>query len=541
MTTPWISSIHTIIDGEAVRAATPNRPLTQLAQRTQYLYEQLLSSGLGESLVARSVNLATNSVAGTPVYFDRLSGEWKPARAEIALTPGNYGWAADSSYVQGFVISKIGSNSGDIGLSGKFRKTAHNIDWQTVIDDGVFTPGVYYLSALTGKISRTRSLLTVYFGTIDADGDIVFAPSVNGNLRDHIHYRVDLTSSLSADASTLGWAPAASFYDIDINPPVGAIYGYTVHLDLTLKNLFPPTPLIAQALYRDGKLLKDDGSVYVLNADGIWWMSATDSPAVPGGNTAAPLALWLTRSETSTPIVSSLNPAESAEALPVVFRSPSGITTNSGDLVAGIESFYPFSTEDEPDETGSALRSVDGIYVKRGKVVTKLVAGDNISLQASQGDQAGAYGVVIISAGKAISISGPATLAALDNANEGYYNHVSVTSFPRNRIAKIRYQINVPYNISAGSSCKLRFDFAGTTTAAANFSVGATVIQPGVDIPTGDTALTNMVVNLVNKRMVTAETATITVNPGDVASFILSNTTTYLFDVSILKVTYVIN
>jgi hypothetical protein len=65
------SRIQFIMENEAVAPGTPNRPLSQLDQNLNYLWELIQASQLGTTVYARQRVIDNTLVVGTPVYFNK--------------------------------------------------------------------------------------------------------------------------------------------------------------------------------------------------------------------------------------------------------------------------------------------------------------------------------------------------------------------------------------------------------------------------------------------------------------------------------------
>jgi hypothetical protein len=72
--TPWVPAVRTIKDGEDVSQATVNKPLNQLIQREQHLYEKF------EELLGKSVLISYNQevhpderVGNSPIISGELN------------------------------------------------------------------------------------------------------------------------------------------------------------------------------------------------------------------------------------------------------------------------------------------------------------------------------------------------------------------------------------------------------------------------------------------------------------------------------------
>lgn len=539
MATPWVPTVSPIIDGEAVAAKTPNRPILQLEQRTKYLFEQVQRASAGEALVARNVNLAADTIPGSPVYYDPVTNKWALAKATVSIDSGSYGFADNSAYCRGVVLVKNTANTGDILLNGHMRAEDHGIDWLTVTDDGAFDPGVYFVSAQAGKLSKSRSHVSVFFGNIDAAGDLFFSPFINGSLRDHLHYRYDLVNAIGATLGDQGWVPVAEFTAANIPSPPGTVYGYNVSLDTVLSPNFPLVNEVGAALYRDGVLLVDDDSVYVIDSQGIWWLSATTPEVVaPGDNT--PMTLWSVEVSNEATTVSSLATSDDAEHLPLTIQNPSSVAASYGDLVAFIDQFFPVSP-DMDTESDLALTDSEGAVVKFGPRVGRIIPGDGISIEAGQGDaDAGFYGATIkLSAGIGGGVRGNPQVASMVRAREDFYGHIPAVTFPQTVTSTIRYQSPVPDNVLVGSTFTFTVGLVGMTTQAISIQSAVTIIPKEGTIPQQDTALPATAVNLVEGETKSVDIVVGEVNPGDTVSLALT-VASPSSDVPVIRTSYLV-
>lgn len=515
----WVPNISYIADlVDRVSARDTNRPLQQLDQRTQYLFDLLQTIASGELIVAKNVTLDSSTIAGTPVYFDDATNTFKPGIAEVDISAGNnYGFPSDASVIRGVVLIKYGATAGDVALYGKISSSLWNIDWTQVIDTGSITPGIHYLSsASSGKMTRSRSHLSVYIGNLNSSGDMILAPQINGNLRDHLHYRFSLLKTVVADTSAEGWAPAAEFP----NAPVGATYGYVIQQNAGLAAVFPPVPVDACSLEYSWANLPD-GS-YEVNADGIWWKSATApdalaaDPSLPGYT--AHFVFWVTRLNFGASFVSSLDGLSETDKVPVTFVDANGNPATSGALKAYLSNIVV--VQPAVDEGGTALKTLDGVKASFGPVISRLFAGSGVTLEGAYGDdEEGWYGAVTITAGSSAEITGLPILVSLDNAAEDFYGNLPVITFPELRVSSVYMKVNVPTNIPTGRKIKLVLDIIGVGAGGITLNVAYNKVSIGAAIDQTEISLTALTPTLIANQAVRATTDSVDVSPGDTVFF----------------------
>ena len=135
--------IKFIKEGEPVSPGTPNRPLRQLDQNVQYLWDVIQAAELGSTVYAREVTVESGAQLGMPVYWNDDEGRFD--RALVGMkTDATTGYLAqtDSSQVWGIVAEKHTATSADLLLFG-YAKI--DISAATGSTGGV-PAGTYYLS-----------------------------------------------------------------------------------------------------------------------------------------------------------------------------------------------------------------------------------------------------------------------------------------------------------------------------------------------------------------------------------------------------------
>jgi len=521
MSGSWVPNIAYIANNiDKVAAKDTNRPLQQLDQRTQYLFDLLQTISGGELLVAKNVTVDASTIPGTPVYFDENTNSFKPGIAAVSVEPGNnYGFPSDASVIRGIVLTKYGTSAGDIALVGRIKNDIWGIDWTQVTENGLIDPGIYYLSALTnGKLATSRSNLSVYLGSMDSAGDFILNPVVNGNLRDHLHYRFVLKPDLVPDTSTEGWAPASEFPDA----PVGATYGYVIQQNSELAAQFPPIPVDAHYFEFEGRGVHKDA--YLLNADGLWWMSAT-APDILTEDSNFPTptydryyVLWITRLNFGAPFVSTLTPSVDPDVLPVEFTDANGNAASSGNLLALLRN--SILAQSGLEEGGLALKRIDGVKGYFGPVIGRVFAGAGVTVEGEFGDDvSGWYGNIVVTSGSSAEVTGLPVLVSLNNAAEDFYGSLPVITFPELRVSSVYMKVSVPTNIPTGRKIKLVLDVIGVGAGAITLNVAYNKVSIGAAINQTEISLANLTPTLIANQAVRVQTASVDIAAGDTIFF----------------------
>lgn len=520
----WVNEISFIEDMvDYVRADDTNRPLQELDSRTQYLYDAIQAQSLGELILARNVTLSGVLPPGTPVYFDTSDSLWKPAEAILDIQEGNdFGFAAPESEVKGLVlVNHLGTgNTADVALYGRIRSD-WGIQWDQVVDVENEDPGRYYLSVTPGKITLSRNVLSVEIGTLAADGSMVFTPDITGNLRSHLHLRFELEAVQAANLSEPGWADESLFP----NAPAGAVYGYNLSQNPELSAKFPPTPFDNYFLTYNGVGLARD--TVVVDANGIWWMDASDAPFSLGDHVYTDTVdhyfeFWMMQLNFGAKIVNSLRSGDVVDTLPVQVRALDGTPMDNGDLQVFLaNSVLP---DGDNDEGALAYKTINGVKAKRGPVVSRVVAGPGVTVSGASGNATdGFYGAIAISSTAALTsvLNSSPTLVALRNAREDFYNrNVPVLNLPRNRISSFKLKIPVAPFLPTNLGVTLRLGVLSASLFSTTVQIGVMVVSPGVDVPGAPTTGPDVPVSILageqNRLKLITTPVLATVQPGDV-------------------------
>ena len=292
--------IKFIKEGEPVSPGTPNRPLRQLDQNVQYLWDVIQAAELGSTVYAREITIESSAQLGMPVYWNAAEGRFERALVGMQTdTTTGYLSQTDSSQVWGIVAEKHTATSADLLL---FGYAEIDISAATGSTGGV-PAGTYYLSGTDlGNLTIQVPPVSVPVLRADGTGNVFVNPSFVDSLNNHQHYKFDLvmlpagnTSPpavgnkhviTSPDSALTGWLPADDAI-FDSKAPAGAKFGYNIPADYDLNNLWPPIPVqsadielirpsiddTADLKLREklaGQALDD---IVKIDSNGIWWMT----------------------------------------------------------------------------------------------------------------------------------------------------------------------------------------------------------------------------------------------------------------------------
>ena len=511
----WVFTVQVIANGENVEQVVINRPLNQLISRTSYLFDQLQRVAGGEMIAALNQTLSSAAIPGTPVYYNEANNRFEPGLLAANEDGDNYGDPKDTSFIAGIVLNKHTTTTGDVCLFGKIDNEIYGIDWSTVSDDQTVLEGQVNLSSTAaGKITKASSSLTARLGTLDANGDLYFQPRTEGSLRDHLHYRFKLTEALVTSVGDAGWLAAADFISNGISVPAGMTHGYNVPVDATLRAAFPPVPRAANAFYIDGLLIPEDA--YLLDDTFLW----VDNTALATSPWTAETALFLAMLVGDNGNVSSLNPNN--DIVPLTITNSGGDAQASGALLLGVNPTDIIGGD--TSEGIYALKVASGGKVERGPIVSRLVAGANISLTGEAGDATdGFFGRVLVSSGTDGTAVVQPSIAALDNAVEDFYGEIPSIALPKNRSSSILFAVPMPSNLLANRLVRLSFVFLASVAVSDNMSLEYMRLRPGQSAPTVFTALAS-----VSPAIATGGTPTavlsegVAAEPGDILYFRLT-------------------
>ena len=496
--------IKFIKEGEPVSPGTPNRPLQQLDQNINYLWELIQAAELGSTVYARSQTVISTIKVGQPVYLNPSTAQFEPAVAAAATDSATgYLVMPDQAQVWGIVAEKHNATLADILLFGYAQVDISEAIGQLPGSD--VPAGTWYLSgASAGQLTLQQPPVTIPVCKTDLAGGVFVNPSFVDFLENHRHYVFDLemlpagTVSpppvggthviTAADSNQVGWLPADDAIFAG-NAPAGAKFGYNLSQNESLNGVYPPVPLQSAliqmqrpsvwdtALERKwyGEQLMED--LVIIDRNGIWWMSDcydevpwptdldTDSSASASYGDCDPqgkeysLKLYYTRVgfATDNSVVSSLR---SLDDRLVITCSGKTDAATTGDLdidldlsfmigdtnVSGYNVFKGFDTETGVFSSGPVAESV---YATSSNV---LLTGDKVTNVGGVNYYQGKVGVGVLSqATQELS----SQLVRLDGVTEESYP-VLYLGMPDDVTTSYVVKFEVPTDSPAGSTFAFR-------------------------------------------------------------------------------------
>ena len=510
--------IKFIKEGEPVAPGTPNRPLRQLDQNIQYLWDVIQAANLGSTVYAREVTVESTAELGMPVYWNSSTSSFDRAIAKMETdSTTGYIKTSDSSQVWGIVAEKHEATLADILLFGYAP-----VDISAATDSsGAVPAGTYYLSGTgVGKLVLQKPPVSVPVLRADGSGNVYVNPSFMDFLENHQHYKFDLTmlragdttapaegaihTITSADPTLTGWLPAddATFNG---NAPANAKFGYNINVEPGLKNLYPPIPLesadvelLRPSIYdwhdssvklRErlaGQALSD---LVVLDRNGIWWMSncydqvpwPTDyttgnslsySPYDCPPDAVPAMLLYFTKVNFATDqsVVSSLT---SVDTRLKIYCAGSTTAQAVGDLDIDLDLQF-VTTENQPGY--KVLKALDGETFTRGAIAEGVyAASSNVSLYAIDNDGVAVPsetvdGKTVYRGNVGITVSSSLTqdlgaqIVRLDGVTEEH-SPVLYLGMPDGYATSYTVKFDVPADAAVGSNFKFRIRVLGRAAA----------------------------------------------------------------------------
>ena len=343
------------------------------------------------------------------------------------------------------------------------------------------------------KSDATKAIVIRAFGATTGGETLNIGPSSGGTASgtssnvsminssgSHRQLRTTVSGLTNLVSATLpGWLPASATYFPGVTIPAGARYGYNFKQDPLLGQLFPEGVVSAYVLHKNGVALSPD--VARVDSNGIWWFDGlnqlpwntagasdilpnpqvtyTDFVVSDASSIVEPAELSLCYAKLvsgGVAVVTSLEVDPSSSAL--LLTDPEGNAATTGPLVlrAGFDVLEGTSTED-----GSlVVKDVTGFVMKRGHVVEKIFAGDNILVQSSV---VGGKGSVTLSVqGLDGKLEGSPDILAVDDVlvERDPQKAIFYYSMPPGRNSSILGKIDVPaYLVASPATYTMQLEF----------------------------------------------------------------------------------
>ncbi len=563
--------IKFIKEGESVSPGTPNRPLQQLDQNIQYLWELIQAAELGSTVYARQQTLESTLEVGQPVYLNVSNQQFEAAYATSDTDSATgYLVVPEQAQVWGIIAEKHNATLGDILLFGYA-----DIDISNAVTGGTVSAGMYYLSGGTpGQLTKQQPPVSVPVLKADTNGGVYVNPSFVDFLENHRHYVFELEmlpagdvtppsvggthTITSPDSSLPGWLPASDAI-FDGNAPAGAKFGYNLSQNPDLENLYPPIPLQSSNIVMQrpsvwdstserhyyGQQLEDD--LVIIDRNGIWWVSdcydevpwptdydttssvsASYGPCDPGGREYS-MKLYYARVNfaTDNSVVSSLR---SLDDRLIITCSGKSTEANTGDLdidldlslmVGGqdLTGYRVFKQLDASTNTFELGPVAEGVYATSGNV---LLTSPEQTVVGADTVYHGNVGIGIISSA---SQELQSQLVRLDGVTEENYP-VLYLGMPNDTATSYVVKFEVPSDAPANSEFQFRPRILGRSAGTLPqlvveyYTAGRPVDGLNTPLNITQTYLAMTVTTVATltgaDQAVEAESTAITVNPGDI-------------------------
>lgn len=455
----WISILQMIANGEPVDASVTNRPLGQLASRTEYLKAIIDLLGASRASIDLDAAMSPDVFEGAAVYWDPVNLRYDLAKVAFDTAgTGAYGSLADSAYVVGVCAGKTHSTRGTVVLNGRIDDVA----LAAGVEGGVLEPGPYFLSyTAPGQMTKIRppvGILCMFAMEVtgSSTGSAIVMPAPHELLENHIHYSATLAFGTVLDPAE-GWTDA---FDVGL-APVGALYRYTVEADTKLSGLFPFQPPEAVYYELDGV---GAAAKVVINNNGIWWVDEHHSPASYGAHTIHYAKAVV---GTDKSIVTSLRPWDPDG--PLKITDCNGLPAHGGDLFAQLNLLLSEGGDTAPGFLAVKQLTDSGQFV-RGPVVES-IRSVSPEISISFEDDNPLNGVVLPTnrrAGRVVVgfnnpsnsvLTGFPVVTSLYNATQEDVNGViPYTGLPPAYASKVIYRFDLP-GTESGIEGTFRFFF----------------------------------------------------------------------------------
>lgn len=532
MATPYSQNVNLIQDGESVEAKTPNRPLSQLAQRTDANNEKISNALIGQTTMDYEAAVLSTTSVCMAVYRDN-TGLFRPTLATTTTADDNATIIPDdSAYAWGMIQKKHTNQNANVVLNGYF--IAREDDLIAVIEEGAIDTGLFFLSqTAAGKVTKTRPPLGFgicrIVGSVgaDTDGEPLYEVYVNPEWTDpfegHIHYHVRMVNTVST-AGSGEWVSGVG------DGPVGTQYYYDYTNDSNLSDIWPPIPIGAVHIDRDGVAADVYGEIdLVINSDGIFWMDSVTDPTDYDY-----IDFYFTKMtfKVGSAMVTSLAPADTS----IVITDANGKAATIGDLK--VSANFAVTNDTADAITGLSFKTLSGLNLGKGPIIEGLrtTTPNYVSITSDE---------TFISAGNTyskglvtLSVSdpsgqreGPVEFTSLDNTELETKSGISYIEFENGQAGSITGKFRVP-STGLPSALNLTISLivwgfaAGTTPNIPltywKFSPSAVGQSQASPSFTTATAITGAVIDAGD--MVELQSDDIEISAGDIIVFTLSRT-----------------
>lgn len=467
-----------------------NIPICNLLDSNHLLVRPPISSTLDTQalrfpLVARPASAELVLRRCSAGAYENFSGTLIPVGSEVSLVslavPAGEGDSAVNTYLKA-KVHKMDASSNYIQL--KQVELTNYCILQLSETDPTADPSQIF-KALSGQelVLRITGSVTNYRVSYNTPTLTSYVPIVKTYSGNDPGYVIDTDY---IDLSLPGWLPATQQYFPNTVIPVGAKYGYNFDADTNLNQLFPEGVVSAYVIFKDGLAVPYTTAATTNN--GIWWFDginelpwhkvgtgSTTRHVLPDTNVKysdwtlstqnsfiPPTDMTLVYAKLVSGGIKVVTSLETTEGSPISIVDPSGNPATTGPLVikAG------FTVTDASSTTAGSLvvKDITGFAMKRGRVVERLVAGDNIALSSTFAPGQGEITVSVT--GLDGKLEGSPDILAIDDVliEKDPTLNIFYSVMPAGKTSSIIGKVDVPQYLAGNYKLQLVITFLALQT-----------------------------------------------------------------------------
>jgi len=428
----WRDEVTYHTDGPDADAATFNKPIQDLVDRTDYLKSELDAITNKSNTLTFNQAVEPDVVVGDMVYFDTTCESYQKAQAvwDDEYNADGELIVAASAYVRGIVVAKSTSTVADILLQGEYTS-------EDVVSRCLGTSpaqGLYYLSADTAGTAtitvppvKVPAITYVGGNTIIFDAPMLWQPN-------HFHKAYRLQESWLDESDT-------SFDDME--KPYNVVKGYDIASDTDFAELF--TAYHGElAVFIDGAL-QDEAHIQITE-DNIWTVSGEEesSSSIDDAGSVSSQSSSSSSGDDTWPndagyiYVYAYTPFVYGEPIVRAARTTTEdeleVTSENGVVTVDAKAWGSEIVE----ANGYAVASIAGKKQRKSLSVSSVSAGSGIQVATD------AAGKAVVSSWERIEELRDAEIINLNNAVEVTDDPFVYYSFPENRASSIIGRCVIP-------------------------------------------------------------------------------------------------
>lgn len=288
------------------------------------------------------------------------------------------------------------------------------------------------------------------------------------------------------DSTLPGWLPATSQYFPNVPIPSGAKYGYNFDADVHLHQLFPETVVGTYVVFKDG-IAQTDVTVSV-NSNGVWWKDSFNSlpwhkingnSVLPDTNVnfadwnlndaaqiVPPTDLTLVYTKLVSGGIKVVTSLETPANSPITITDPDGRPATTGPLV--IKAGFAITDASTTEPGSLVVKDVTNFAMKRGRVVERIIAGSNISLNSTFANGQGEITVGVV--GLDGKLEGQPDILTIDDIliEKDATTNIFYSAMPAGRNSSILGKVDLPGYLEGSYKLNLIITFLALHASGAS-------------------------------------------------------------------------